>query len=340
MGGPLAVVLAFALAHTLATADTLARAHGAGHAKNLPKLAVRLRGELEQVQRLGRHLVAKFGPDSARVVRTTLRSVLDSALSRAQDGRTLPPTSPSPSPSRSVPRGRIPALALDLARIRAADLADGLRAAIDGAGRAARPSPASTRPAIRTADHADRVGPAFSQALDTDLDLAYHLNLTHPAAAGLDAALCALFGREAAARGPREALDLTWGPGLQDVMAAPAQRTVVPGLLRRLAREGDTRIRAMTPGLEDDHLRGRATVVAERISGIVADLDESDPRVAPEVISFVRFGALAIAAGARRAGWDAGLVGSYVDIAAGITALERRDDGRAPCNEVVVLVRG
>ena len=341
MGGPLAVVLVFALAHTLATADTLARAHGPGHARNRSDPAVKLRGELEQVQRLGRHLAATFGPDPAGAMRATLGSVLDGALARPGRPDFASGLTAALIDEGGVSRGRAPGLALDLARIRAADLAAGLQATIGGAGFGGRAVPRLTRPAVRTADHADRVSPIFNHALDRDLDLAYNLNLTHPAADGLDVALCALFGREtAAAHGPREVLDLIWGSDLQDAIAAPAERTVVPGLMRRLARDCDTQIRAMTPGLEDDHLRKRAAAVAERINDIAADLDENDPQIVPEVVSFIRFGALAISVGARRVGWDTELIRGYADIAAGITALERRADGRAPRNEVVVLVRG
>ncbi len=78
----------------------------------------------------------------------------------------------------------------------------------------------------------------------------------------------------------------------------------------------------------------------EEINDIAVGLDENDPQIPPEVVSFIRFGALAISAGARRTGWGAELIRGYVDIAAGITAMERRADGRAPRNEVVVLVRG
>jgi hypothetical protein len=332
---PLAVVLVSALAHTLATIDALARAH-LGPGKNRPDLTVKLRGQLEQVRRLGLNLAATFEPDPAGAMNAALVSVLDGALTRPGRPDYAPGLVAMLINEGNIPRARAPGLALDLARIRAADLADVLGTVVADAV-----VPRLTRPVIRTADLAVRVSPILNRALDCDFNLAYNLNFVQPAVAGIDVALCALFESETSqARRSRKVNDLLLGLALRDVIQGPTEWTIVPSLLRRLARDGATRIKAMAPGLKDDHLRKRAAAIAERINDAVSDLDENDSQIAPEVVSFIRFGALAISVGARKVGWDAGLISAYVDIAAGITALERRADGRAPRNEVVVLVRG
>lgn len=156
----------------------------------------------------------------------------------------------------------------------------------------------------------------------------------------LELALCIqLAGSGHVSPSRRRMLDLVWGPGLDQVVARKPERVVLPDTLRRLAGEGRKEIEEMAKGASATPFYKIAAAVALRIDEFVSHADETDDRLPRWRVSRARLGALAIAAGLCRIDGESELVHHCIDIAAGITALERRATGEVEPNEVVVLVR-
>ncbi|HUN34012.1 MAG TPA: NACHT domain-containing protein [Trebonia sp.] len=163
------------------------------------------------------------------------------------------------------------------------------------------------------------------QALVADLDL--------------DLLLCVLFARDAEpARGSRQLHDLIWGKRLDEIVEGWLPRSVVPELLRRRARDGQAKVNGLTGAPEADYIRGRMAAVAGQIAGLVSRISEREP-VDPLLAAQVRLRALTVASCACWLDGGREVAEWYVDIAAGVTALEQRSASQATPSEVIVLVR-
>jgi hypothetical protein len=335
IGRLLATILAFALAHALATADMLALADNPARARGRA-LAVQFRDELERVREFSLELIGMLAPGSGSTLGLSLASSLDPALAYAGRRDLADGLAQALGAGTLSSHSRALAQALDFTRARACDIASELRIVAQRAlGREFTVS--ISRPGGRTADPAGPGNLAVNRALDHNLDQA----LAHLSEPDLDLPLCMLFARNApTARGPREMLDLIWGPVLDAVAARGPERVILPDLLHRLSRDGCLEIRRTISGPGHEHLGRRMAAVAARINDLVPALDENGAVTSSQFVSYVRLGALAVAAGACRLDTGSELAQRYVDVAVSVTAFERRMQADATRNEAIVLVCG
>jgi hypothetical protein len=180
-----------------------------------------------------------------------------------------------------------------------------------------------------------RIDDAFDQYLSRSLGPERRL----AADLDLDLLLCILFARDAeSARDSRQPHDLVWGPHLGAVVDSRPSRSVVPEALRRLAREGRPMVEALPCTPDAEYIRSRMAAVAGHIAEQISQPSDRES-VGPLLASRIRLRALTVASCACWLDESGEIAQRYVDIAAGITALERRSSGEVPPSEVIVLVR-
>jgi hypothetical protein len=240
--------------------------------------------------------------------------------------------------------GRIASLqdALSFALERARDLARDIRAMRDCVPAAEIPGPVPPRKrqerlpvASVQAEFTRRIDGAFDQYLS---QLAREDWL--PAAdLDLDLLLCILFARDAEpAKGSRQLHDLLWGPGLNEIVEGWLPRSVVPEVLRRRARDGRAKVDELPCESSVVYIRRRMAVVAGQVADLVSGIIDRQA-VDSLLASRLRLRALAVASCACWLDGGREVAQRYVDIAAGITAMERRSASSVPPGEVIVLVR-
>jgi hypothetical protein len=232
-------------------------------------------------------------------------------------------------------------LAGELAQARADDLALGLSVVLDRAI-----GPDSTRefalaiasPGGRALDRSDPRSRVLGCALDRAFDDL--LALAHLSELDLDLPLCFQFARAApAASDPPEAIDPIWGSAVTAVVTRPRKLTVLPDSLCRRAKDGRTEIERLSSEPGQEHVNRRLAGVASRISDLVSFDMVYKGAIQPQHVSYIRLGALAIVANVGQLPNSPHLASWYMDIAAGITALERRAVALDPPNEAIVLVK-
>jgi NACHT domain len=333
IGESLAAMLAFALTHTLSAADTLAFGPHLHPSPRVVAQAEHLRDMRTRVHTLSVELIERLAPDRTSGLHLLLASALGHASSRAlgHDFAFKLATEFTADSGPAPGRARAFELAFDQARARALNLSMALRVAMDDVfGRSFQ---YGITPG-RSIDPADPRTRAFNSALDDDLEIALHADLD------LDLPVCMVYERNAPAPGDRQqVIDLIWGSELGAIVARRPERAVLPDVMRRLARDGLLEFECMAPGSSLDHLRVRAAAVASRINDRILALDDDENAVTADLASYVRLGSLVVAASIGHLGADPEVAQGYVDIAAGITALQNRATGSVPPNEVLVLVR-
>lgn len=111
------------------------------------------------------------------------------------------------------------------------------------------------------------------------------------------------------------------------------ERVVLPDALHRNAKSGNEEI-----------LRGRYFRCTMELSSQIADrllsASKNENLVTHELVSYVRLGSLAVAASIATRSVGSELAMKYIDIASGITALERRTQGGDSFREMIILARG
>ncbi len=325
--GPLAeslvAILAFALVHALTVADAIAQARDFRGRQGAA--ARRSRTEFARVLEASMEVFAS-------VRNVALRRSLSSRLGRVGSEDFVTEVVRTFADDARLPAGRARARAFALAQVRAYDLAADLRFALNRMY--GREFPLNfTRPTARILRPGLPCNRAFNRALDQDLGMAGE------AEALLDLPLCILFARNVLGSHARYlVIDLLWSSALAAAVAKQPERIVLPSTVRWLARGGYEELERNVSGQTDVCLRRSVAAVASRIDELVSRVDEARD-IPPWLASYVRLGALAIAAALCELGEEPGLTQCYVDIAAGITALEQRTGRRAPRNEVVMLVR-
>jgi NACHT domain len=111
---------------------------------------------------------------------------------------------------------------------------------------------------------------------------------------------------------------------------------ILPDLMYRRAGDGHEQI-VNRP--DEDALGRRAVNVAKRILDLVSAVRDRKTEITPHSASEIRLGALALAGSAKTMGLDASVAQIYMEIAIGITALQRRMASEAKPDETIVLVR-
>jgi hypothetical protein len=314
-GTEVAVGAAFALTQSLAVSAALATSPGAGNGR--VSLAAQIAGSLKLAMAFGDDLVNAVTPGPQGGRHEILRESLKWAVHDASG-----PELAALLAGNGTQQAQ--AVARNLGLARASDLKDVLEAVLMRDTGISVPRPA------------DRASPGvdLGRALDARLDAAFLAN------ADVDLALCAIYARGQLARDSHGASGQLFGAALDTAIDEQPERAIVPDALPFLVREANARVMALVPADGTDCLHRRSAAVAAAIVAHVGTLDERDLATVDAVVPGIRLGALAVAAACCQLGAPLDLVQQYVDIAAAITAAERRAIGEIPPSEIIVLVRG
>ena len=299
IGREIAALLAFALAHTLSVADKLADRYALSTSSG----RAALREERVRVEELSGNLVNVL--DSSEATKTLLTSVFNDVMAgalRRDLGLAADVASADLAPER------LASFALDQALTRATELGQVLGVTLKQAV-GQRFYLTIPRPGRATV-----VSRAFKTGLDADLDEAFAGDLD------LDVPICLLY------TGARE---------LEAAIGLRQERAVTLAMMSQLAHDGRRGLEDLTPDPDLEYLRKRAARVAAQLESRLPAHDT----ISLQETSGLRLGALAVAAAAHLLAAGQELVRCYVDIAAGVTALEDRLLGWIPPTEILVLVR-
>jgi hypothetical protein len=122
-------------------------------------------------------------------------------------------------------------------------------------------------------------------------------------------------------------------------MSQQHELTVLPGVLSRRATESYAEIDRLVRQPGQQHVQRRLAAVAAQLSDLVPAVVADPDAISAEQVSDVRLGALALAATVGQLTDEGRLPQWYVDVAAGITALERHAAAGDSPNETIVLVQ-
>lgn len=335
-GQVLATALAFALVHTLGAANALLRLRGR---RNLT-LATEIARNLSLAADLAVRSIDRLAPGADnylnRVLRNTLSFVKGSARSPLLTDDLVSAVASSVNILRTNPFD----LAIDLARFRAGDLDASLRV-LNGhlVGTAQQESMIMlSRPAGRPRDLTTSTGRALASTLDLALDQAFRRG--RQSEVDLDVPMCLAFARQLPVPGQqRTVLDPIWGPAFAAIMKQWQGRIVLPGSLPRISAEARNELSALTTDSSAYPPADRLMAVAAKVNEQVGEIIDPGFDLATENVSYARLGAISLAANLARHPNGPSLAGKYLDIAAGVTSIERQFLGQEQPQETMILVQ-
>jgi hypothetical protein len=284
-------------------------------------------------------MINRLAPDDDdlnRALNGALTSVKSSAMPRmfAHDLVNLIET------SMAITQDRASDLAIELTRFRASDLEGSIRVLVSHIPSRERHQSAVTitRPTGKSRDLNAKCGRILAGALDRAFDQA--LSWARQSEMDLDLPMSLQFARRIPVEGQqRKALDAIWSPALEVLVKQRPDRIIMPGSLARISAEALDELPAITADFSNGPQEGRLIAVAEKVQYLVAAITSPSATVIPEEISYIRLGAISLAANLTPDPSRHALASKYLDIASGVTAIERQFLGQELPQETIILAQ-
>lgn len=334
-GQVLATALAFALVHTLGVANTLLLRRTRNQA-----LVTEMGRNLRLAADLAVQSIDRLAPDVDSHLNRVLKNALHTVKGRAQSPGFAEDLASAVASSVNFTPTRALDLAIDLARFRAGDLDVSLRV-LNGhlIGTTQQESMiAFSRPTSRPRELMTSSGRVLASALDRALDQA--LRWAQQSEVDLDVPMCLQFARQLPVPGQQRAvLDPIWGPAFATIVKQWQGRKVRPGSLTRISAEARNELSDLTTDSSDYPPADRLMAVATKVHEQVGEITDPGFDLAAENISYARLGAIALAANLARHAGNPSLAGKYLDIAVGVTSIERQFLGQELPQETMILVQ-
>ncbi len=335
-GQVLAMALTFALVHTLTAANTLLSLRRTPNQTLFKEIDIALRNATDLAVVSINGLPPGADGRLHRVLKNALNTVKGSAQS-PDFGRDL---ASAVANSANIALPRALDLAIDLARFRASDLETSLGFLNDHVGGAGltRSAGMLSRPPSRARDLTATSGRPFASTLDRALDQI--LRWAKQSEADLDVPMCLQFARQIPVEGKqRTVLDAIWGSAFSAIAKQREGRVVLPGSLARISAEAGDELSVLIRDSGDSPPADRLVAVAAKVHRQVEEITDPDFDLRKEKISAVRLGAVALAANLARDPEHATVAGKYLDLAIGVTTIERQLHGQSVTQESMILVK-
>jgi hypothetical protein len=313
-------------------------------------LKMNLNLDIAEIRNLNRTRAESLPSDGGDENRLTSLLVISFALHRTLDRLLDLDLDLAPSPGLDIRNARSRGTVLDSARHRAPALCRALektrKCALGfGLGQALEPGRDLDIILDRTLDHSRRLDIPFeldrclneiariplSIAHDQDVDLNVDVDLSRWM---LIAQSSLLLGK------PRITDKIEWLASPNSSMPASGQRTVLPFRLKSQSSTGLDELRIARYAADGDPFRDQKIVgIAFGLDELVRAVVDHGMELSPHLASYMRLMALAIAQKADEFVTGRELAQRFVDIAAGIMALERQERDASYANEAIVLMR-